>query len=139
MAGKHTGLQRTYIICDSNGIPMYTGVTYGSIDGEVIIPTSDNTIPVGIVTNDERVSNGWSAGGDQTGRNIAVQVSGYGAIKLGEDVDYGDKLILGAGGVAMKVGSTAGTYYVIGFAEKTGSKDEIIPVKIAIFTEIILK
>ncbi len=112
MAGKYTGLQKTYTVGVEAGIPKYSGVTYGAVDGEVVIPLQDNEVFVGIVDNDERIAGGWSATGDQRGKNIAVQITGYGAIKLGEDVIYGDELILGTGGVAIKI-PTAGA------AEKT--------------------
>lgn len=103
MAGKKTGLQRTYQIGDADGVAMYTGVTYGAIEGQVIKPVADNAVPVGIVDNDERINDPLRAGGDQTGRDVAVQVDGYGAIKISGNVSYGDRLILGIGGVAKKM------------------------------------
>jgi len=126
MAGKYTGTQRTYVIEDSE-IKRYTGVTYGSTEGGCKIPTSDNAVFLGVVDNDERVNDPIRAGGNQQGRNIAVHIDGYGEIKLGGNVNYGDMLILGAGGTAKKIPTTAGQYNVIGFAEKAGSTGEIIP------------
>lgn len=108
MAGKNTGLQRTYQIGDADGVAMYTGVTYGTTDGSVIKPTVDNAVFVGVVDNDERINDPLRAGGSQAGRDVAVQVTGYGAIKLSGTVSYGDRLILGVGGVAKKLPSGTG-------------------------------
>lgn len=131
MAGKKTGLQRTYQIEDANGVAMYTGVTYGTTEGSVKKPTADNAVPVGIVDNDERINDPLRAGGDQSGRDVAVQVDGYGAIKISGAVNYGDRLILATGGSAKKMPATAGTYNVVGFAEKSGVDGDVIPVKMS--------
>lgn len=129
MPGKKTGLQRTYQIGDSDGVARYTGVTYGATAGEVKKPTADNAIPVGIVDNDERINDPLRAGGDQKGRDVAVQIGGYGAIKISGAVSYGDRLILATGGVAKKCPTAAGTYNIIGFAEEAGVDKDIIPVR----------
>ena len=134
MAGKKTGLQRTYQIGDADGVAMYTGVTYGATEGQVIKPVADNAVPVGIVDNDERINDPLRAGGDQTGRDVAVQVDGYGAIKISGNVSYGDRLILGIGGVAKKMPDGTGNYNVLGFAEKSGVDGDIIPVKMNFHT-----
>lgn len=134
MAGKFTGLQKTYQIGDADGIALYTGVTYGDKDGYVVKPTADNAVFVGVVDNDERIDDPICAGGDQTGRNIAVHVEGYGEIRIAGTVAYGDKLILGKGGVAKAMPNTPGTYNVIGFAEKSGVDGDVIPFKIAVMT-----
>lgn len=101
MAGKLTKTQRTYKIEGESGVAMYTGVTYGSQEGYVAVPEADNAVLVGVVCNDERIDDPLRAGGSQAGRNVAVQVDGYPAIKLGGTVNYGERLILGAGGVAI--------------------------------------
>lgn len=137
MAGKLTKTQRTYKIEDADGIAMYTGVTYGTKEGYVKKPTADNAIPVGIVDNDERINDPLRAGGNQAGRDVAVQVDGYGAIKISGTVAYGDRLILGEDGVAKKMPETAGTYNVIGFAEKDGADGDVIPVKMNYHTFIV--
>lgn len=133
MAGKYTGIQRTYVLEDS-AINRYTGVTYGSTEGSCKIPTADNAVFLGVVDNDERINDPLRAGGNQAGRNVAVHIDGYGEIKLSGTVNYGDMLILGNGGVAKKVPATAGQYNVIGFAEKAGADGEIIPFRIQPFT-----
>jgi len=138
MAGKFTGLQKTYQIGDADGIALYTGVTYGDKDGYVVKPTDDNAVFVGVVDNDERIDDPIRAGGDQTGRNIAVHVEGYGEIRIAGTVAYGDKLILGEGGVAKTMPSASGTYNVIGFAEKSGVDGDVIPFKIAVMTVTIV-
>lgn len=137
MAGKKTGLQRTYQIGDADGVAMYTGVTYGTKEGEVIKPTADNAVAVGIVDNDERINDPLRAGGSQAGRDVAVQVDGYGAIKVSGNVAFGDKLILATGGAAKKMPTAAGKYNVIGFAEKAGVDGDIIPVKMCVFVETV--
>jgi len=134
MAGKFTGLQKTYQIGDPDGIALYTGVTYGVQDGYVVKPTADNAVFVGVVDNDERINDPIRAGGTQTGRNIAVHVDGYGEIRIGDTVAYGNMLILGTGGVAKALPETPGTYNVIGFAEKSGVNGDVIPFKIAVMT-----
>lgn len=128
MAGQMTGTQRTYIMEDSN-MPMFTAVARGTADGSVKIPTADNESPVGVVTNDERLSTSLGADGDQTGRNIAVQVDGYATVELDGAVSYGDNLILAIGGKVKAMPADAGTYNVIGTAEKAGSDGDFIPMK----------
>lgn len=133
MAGKYTGTQRTYVLEDSE-IKRYTGVTYGSTEGYCKTPVADNAIFLGVVDNDERINDPLRAGGNQAGRNVAVHIDGYGEIRISGNVNYGDMLILGSGGVAKKVPSTPGQYNVIGFAEKSGVDGEIIPFKIQPFS-----
>ncbi|GEA16750.1 hypothetical protein E308F_29960 [Moorella sp. E308F] len=129
MAGQYTGLQKTYKIMDADGVALYHGVTYGSNNDECVKPTVDNAVPLGIVTNDERVNDPLRAGGDQTGRNVAVQLEGIANLLLAEPVAYGGRVILGAGGVGKALPSTPGTYNVIGFAEKSGAAGDVIPVR----------
>ena len=133
MAGKYTGTQRTYVLEDSE-IKRYTGVTYGSTEGYCKIPEADNVKFLGVVDNDERINDPLRAGGNQAGRNVAVHIDGYGEIRISGNVNYGDMLILGKGGVAKKIPSTPGQYIVIGFAEKSGVDGEIIPFKIQPFS-----
>lgn len=130
MAGQTTGLQKTYI-CESTNIAPYTAVTFGASDGSCVIPNADNLIPLGVVTNDAKLVNAPSAGGVQTGRNVAVQISGIAEIIAGDDIAYGDRVIIGANGVALPMPATEGTYNVIGFAEAGGESGDIIPVKLA--------
>lgn len=100
MPGKLTGIQRTYQCGKEEGIRMYLGVTYGTVEGQVVLPDTDNAVFVGVVDNDERVNDPIRAGGSQLGRDIAVHITGYGAIEIDGNVAYGGRLILGAGGVA---------------------------------------
>lgn len=133
MAGQYTGLQRTYILDDAEG-KLFTGVTYGSVEGSVKRSTADNQPFVGVIVNDERLDDPLRAGGDQTGRNIAVQVDGYGSIWLAEAVAYGDRLILTANGKAKKLPSVAGVYNVIGEVQKDADADTVAPFKIALMS-----
>ena len=133
MAGKLTDMQRTYTLesieCKNN-----TGVTYGVGDGSVLVPIADNAIMVGVVTNDEKLNDpirgGYDAVNGQKGKAIAVQVEGYGIIKLSGVVAYGQQMILATGGLAKKIPVVAGTYNVIGRAEKAGIDGDFIPFSI---------
>jgi len=137
MAGKFTGLQRTYQVGDADGVPMYTAVTYGSEEGSVIKPTADNAVPVGVVCNDERIDDPLRAGGDQTGRDVAVQVSGYCEVKLSGEVSYGDPVILATGGAVKALPVGAGTYFVLGFTEKAGVDGDVVPVKMSLHVQTV--
>jgi hypothetical protein len=133
MAGKLTDMQRTYTL-ESVSCAKYTGVTFGTGDGSVKVPTADNAVMVGVVDNDERLNDplrgGYDAVTGQAGRNIAVQIEGYGVIKLSGTVAYGEFMILGNGGVAKKMPAVPGDYNVIGRAEKAGVDGDYIPFKI---------
>lgn len=141
MAGQNTGLQRTYVLEDAEG-KMFTGMTYGSGEGSVKAPTADNAPFVGVITNDERLDDPLRAGGSQAGRNITVQVGGYGSIRLAGTVEYGDKLILAADGKAKKMPAaivTDETYNVIGEAQKGGDADDVVPFKIEVMSVFVPK
>jgi hypothetical protein len=128
MAGQLTQTQITYKIMDADGVLRYTAVTRGAKAGEVKKPTADNMQIVGLVVNDERNPNALSAGGDQTGRNVAVQIEGIGSIRLAEPVAYGQYVIAKAGGLGAPIGTAPGMYHVIGIAEKDGVAGDVIPV-----------
>ncbi len=130
MAGKYTGLQKSYLIADADGIPMYTGVVHVG-ENTCGKPTEDNEVPLGIVDNDERIDDPIRAGGNQANRQIAVQLAGIAEIKLSGNVVAGDRVILGAGGTAKKMPNVGGTYNVVGFAEKNGEDGDVIPVRMA--------
>lgn len=107
MAGQTTGLQKTYILEDSS-VEQYTAVTYGSNVGGCVAPSADNAIPLGVITNDERVSNAPSAGGSQLGRNVAVQLSGIVKVRLSGNVSYGERVILANGGKVKRMPQNPG-------------------------------
>lgn len=130
MAGKFTRLQKAYKIMDPDGVAMYTGVVMAG-ENECIKPTEDNLIPLGVVDNDERVDDPIRAGGDQTGRNVAVKLEGIAEIKISGTINVGDRVILGAGGLAKQIPGDAGVYNVLGFAEKNGEDGDVIPVRMA--------
>ena len=130
MAGKFTRLQKSYRIMDSDGVAMYTGVVMAG-ENQCKKPTADNEIPLGVVDSDERIDDPVRAGGDQTGRQVAVKLEGIAEIKLSGSVQAGDRVILGAGGVAKKMPSDPGVYNVLGFAEKNGENGDVIPVRMA--------
>ena len=130
MAGKFTGLQKTYKIMDADGVALYTGVVMAG-ENQCKKPEEDNEIPLGVVDNDERIDDPIRAGGDQTGRQVAVKLEGIAEIKLTGAIQAGDRVILAVGGLAKKMPEDAGTYNVLGFAEKNGEDGDVIPVRMA--------
>lgn len=132
MAGKFTRLQKSYKIMDADGVALYTGVVLAGED-QCKKPVADNEIPLGVVDSDERVNDPASAGGDQTGRQVAVKLEGIAMLKLAEAVAVGDRVYLGAGGTGKAVpdipNATPVTYNVLGFAEKSGNAGDVIPVR----------
>lgn len=130
MAGKFTRLQKSYQIMDPDGVEMYTGVVLAG-ENQCKKPKEDNEIPLGVVDSDERVDDPIRAGGDQTGRQVAVKLEGIAEIRLAEPVQVGDRIILGAGGEAKSMPSEPGNYNVLGFAEKSGDKGDVIPIRMA--------
>lgn len=129
MAGKLTRLQLTYKIEDADGIAMYTGVTYGDNEGGCKKPTADGQYPLGVVDNDERLDIPYQASGDQSGRDVAVKVELIADVLLSGVVAYGDEVILKTGGAVMKLPTDAGSYWVLGRAEKAGVDGDVIPVR----------
>lgn len=107
MAGQTTGMQKTYILEDSL-IEQNTAVTYGLSEGGCAVPLVDNAIPLGVVTNDEKLTNAPSAGGVQTGRNVAVQLSGIAKVTLSGNVGYGERVIMAAGGKVKRMPQNPG-------------------------------
>lgn len=130
MAGKFTRLQKTYKIMDSDGVSLYTGVVMSG-ENECIKPTADNQLPLGVVDNDERLDDPLRAGGDQTGKQVAVKLEGIAMLRLAEPVAVGERVILAVGGEGKTItGLTAGTVAeVLGFAEKDGQAGDVIPVR----------
>lgn len=138
MAGQLTGTQMAYAIASSNQntdngsvneIPRYRLVKLAG-EGQVAL-TGANEVAVGVTTNDERLFAGNSAPGNQAGRNISVQLDKIGSVLLSGTVTAGDRLISAANGKAAKIGTTAGQYNVVGFAEKSGVAGDVIPFRIA--------
>jgi hypothetical protein len=136
MAGKYTGLQRTYTIEDST-MELYKGVIYGTAEGSCKKATATGQYPLGVVNNDERLNDPLRAGGDQTGRNVSVMVEGCAEITLGGTVAYGDILVLTAGGLAIKLPTAAGSYFTLGIAEKAGVSGDIIPVTMEVMKIVV--
>lgn len=133
MAGQFTRLQKTYKIDDEKGVKMYHGVVLSGA-GKCKTPVADNEIPLGVCDNDERDPDALSAGGDQTGRNIAVKLEGIASIIVKGAIVAGDRVILGEGGNAITMPEDADTYNVLGFAEKDGVDGDVIPVRMAYHT-----
>lgn len=130
MAGKFTRLQKSYKIMDPDGVAQYTGVVMAG-ENQCKKPVGDNEVPLGVVDNDERINDSIRAGGDQTGRQVAVKLEGIAEIKLTGSVQAGDRVILAAGGLAKKMPTDPGVYNVLGFAEKNGEDGDVIPVRMA--------
>ncbi len=138
MPGQFTRLQMTYRIAvdnvnpttNKNEIPRYRGVVHIGED-TCKLPTDENVIPLGVVDNDERIDDPLRDGGSQAGRQIAVKLEGFAMIELSGAVAVTDRVILDVGGKAKKMPGTAGTYNVLGFAEKAGDEGDVIPVRMA--------
>ena len=115
---------------DPDGVAQYTGVVMAG-ENQCKKPVKDNEVPLGVVDNDERINDPIRAGGDQTGRQVAVKLEGIAEIKLTGSVQAGDRVILAAGGLAKKMPTDPGVYNVLGFAEKNGEDGDVIPVRMA--------
>ena len=115
---------------DPDGVAQYTGVVMAG-ENQCKKPEEDNEVPLGVVDNDERINDPIRAGGDQTGRQVAVKLEGIAEIKLTGSVQAGDRVILAAGGLAKKMPNEPGVYNVLGFAEKNGEDGDVIPVRMA--------
>jgi hypothetical protein len=131
MSGQWTQAQFTYKIDASNydGIGKYYGVVMTGED-TVNLPTANNQLVAGIVTNDEKLATALSAGGNQGGKNIAVQVQGVAMLKLSGTVAVNGRVILASGGTGIACPTTAGVYNMVGFAEKAGVSGDVIPVRL---------
>ncbi|MED2002429.1 hypothetical protein P4V86_03525 [Brevibacillus laterosporus] len=91
-----------------------------------------NTIPLGVADNDERVDDPLRDGGSQAGRQIAIKLEGIASIKLAGTVAVTDRIYTVAGGKGDSVDNApAGTYNVLGFAEKGGVAGDVIPVRMS--------
>ncbi|WP_426455305.1 hypothetical protein ACP26L_36410 (plasmid) [Paenibacillus sp. S-38] len=130
MAGKFTRLQKAYRMKDADGVAQYLGVVLAGAE-HCEKPKADNLVPLGVVDSDERVANGYSLTGDQTGKQISVKLEGIAAIKLSGAITAGDRVILGVGGVAKVLPSAAGQYNVLGFSESDGVDGDVINVRMA--------
>ena len=120
MAGQTTGLQKTYILEDSM-IEKYTAVTHGMREGGCMTPSVDNAIPLGVITDDEKLAVAPSAGGSQIGRNVAVQLSGIAKVRLSGNVSYGERVILAAGGTVKRMPQNPGVQEVTKITIKSGT------------------
>lgn len=139
MAGQFTRLQKSYRIDAANAnpsngganeIPLYRIVTLSGED-TCKLPSADNAIPLGVTDNDERLSDVLRGGGSQAGRQIAVKLEGIAMVEISGAVALGDRIIAKTGGFGLKIPTAAGTYEVLGFAEKAGVAGDVIPVRMA--------
>lgn len=141
MAGQFTRLQKSYRIDAANvnpdtglnEIPLYTIVEHSGEDTCKI--AGANAIPLGVADNDERVADALRDGGSQAGRQIAIKLEGIASVKLAGTVAVTDRVYVVAGGKGDSVNNApAGTYNVLGFAEKSGVAGDVIPVRMAYHT-----
>lgn len=139
MAGQFTRLQKSYRVDatnvnpdnSKNEIPMYRIVTLAGAD-LCKLPAADNAIPLGVVDNDERIDDVLhGGGGSQAGRQIAVKLEGIASVVLDGPVAVGDRVIAKAGGFGIAIPAAAGSYEVLGFAEKAGVAGDVIPVRMS--------
>ena len=115
-----TKFQRTYKA--SEPLAQYFGVVQDG-EGKCKLPTTDNAIPLGILSNEEQ---------PREGKNIAVMLDGIGIIKAGGPITAGSEVVLKAGGTIVAASTlAAGTQAnILGIAETSGILDDLISVRI---------
>lgn len=125
MAGNVTGFQRPFTFranATYETVGIDQAVVYTGTAREVEVPETDNLVPVGIVSYQYE---------DRDGGTVAVQLDRIAEIVADEDINFGDEIIVGAGGVAKKAdGLTAGTVAnILGEAQNTvveGQKVQVL-------------
>lgn len=127
MSGVVTGFQRpytfkanaTYTTVGTDQAVVYVAGTTRTVE----VPTSDNQVPVGIVTYQY---------GDRDGQTVAVQLNNLADLVAAEAISAGDDVIVGAGGKAKKAsGLSAGTKAnVLGEAQNNAAIGEKVQVLI---------
>jgi hypothetical protein len=131
MAGQTTGLQKTFIL-DSDECAQNTVVQRSTAPYTCKVPTADNVVPLGVVTNDSKTDDPLRDPGSKKGRTITVQLTEIAKCKASGNITYGDKVIIASGGLVKKMPTVAGTYNVLGIAEDTAADGEFVPVLINI-------
>ena len=101
MAGNVTGFQRPYTF-KANGTYSTVGtdqaVVYGANAREAEVPESDNLKPLGVVTYQEE---------SRDGATVAVQLDRLAEVSAEGAVNFGDEVIVGAGGVVKTLATAA--------------------------------
>lgn len=123
MGGNTTGFQKTFVFRateDFDTIGMYQAVTYGTGEKEVIVPSEDNVIPVGVVTYQHE---------HRDGAHVAVQLDRISEVKAAEAIAYGETVIVGAGGTVKKAAGVTGAN-ILGVAQSTAQAGEMVQVLI---------
>lgn len=126
MAGAVTGFQRPFTFranATYQTVGMEQAVVYGANAREVQVPEVDNLPPVGIVTYQYE---------DRDGGTVAVQLDRIGEIVAAEDINFGDDVIVAAGGKAKRAaGLASGTKaHVLGEAQNTVTAGQLVQVLI---------
>lgn len=127
MAGVVTGFQRPYTFranATYTTVGVDQAVVYGSNPREVQVPETDNLPPVGVVTYQYE---------DRDGGTVAVQLDRVVQLVAAEPINFGDDVIVAAGGKAKRAaGLSAGTKaYVLGEAQNSVAAGEMVQVLIA--------
>lgn len=126
MAGNVTGFQRPYTFranATYTTVGVDQAVVYGATAREVQVPEEDNLVPVGVVTYQYE---------DRDGATVAVQLDRIAQIEAAENIQFGDEIIVAAGGKAKRAESLApGTVAnILGEAQNTVSAGEKVQVLI---------
>lgn len=124
MGGNTTGFQKTFVFRATEGyetIGMQQAVTFGTGEKEVIVPSADNAIPVGVVTYQYE---------ERDGAHVAVQLDRIAEVEAAEAISYGETVIIGAGGKIKRAEGVANAN-ILGVAHSTGAKGEMVQVLIA--------
>lgn len=128
MAGNVTGFQRPFTFranATYQTVGMQQAVVYkqGGADREVEVPETDNLRPVGVVTYQFE---------DRDGATVAVQLDSIAEVEAAEDIQYGDDVIVAAGGKVKRAASLAAgtTAYVLGEAQHSAQAGEMVQILI---------
>ena len=126
MAGNVTGFQRPFTFRATEGyetVGIDQAVVYGNNMREVVVPSEDNLVPVGIVTYQYE---------DRDGATVSVQLDRIASAPAAEAIQYGEEVIVAAGG-EIKPASSVGVGNVaniLGEAQNTVSAGQLVQVLI---------
>lgn len=126
MSGNVTGFQRPYTFranATYKTVGVNQAVVYTSTMREVEVPEQDNMRPVGIVTYQFE---------DRDGATVAVQLDQIAMAPAAEPINFGDEVIVGAGGTikAAKNLPPGTVANILGEAQNTVKEGELVQVLI---------
>lgn len=126
MAGNVTGFQRPFTFranATYDTVGTDQAVVYGNNPREVEVPEQDNLVPVGVVTYQYE---------DRDGGTVAVQLDRIAEVVAAENIQFGDELIVAAGGKVKRAeGLASGTVAnILGEAQNTAQAGQKVQVLI---------